>query len=108
MHTDAAVPVGSPPGTTIPEGFLDALVTGLASKHNAASPGAVEAGRGRAGFANGRTGSCYIVKPKMHGSAEVAHNVRLFGRVEDALGLKTGTDAHFLHFPFFLPCLFLS
>ncbi|RPH99921.1 MAG: malate synthase G, partial [Lysobacterales bacterium] len=69
-------------GREIPEGFLDGMVTVLCALHNL---------RGNTTMPNSRTGSIYIVKPKMHGPEEVAFTNVLFDRIEDALGLERHT-----------------
>ena len=69
-------------GNELPEGILDALCTSLAALHNL---------NGNSSRANSRTGSVYIVKPKMHGPEEVAFTSKLFARVEQVLGMARNT-----------------
>ncbi|MGK0722337.1 malate synthase G [Leucobacter sp. W1478] len=79
MRTDA---VRDRAGEEVFEGILDAIMTVLGSLHDL---------RGTSSGGNSRTGSIYIVKPKMHGPAEVAFAVELFERVERLYGLPSKT-----------------
>jgi malate synthase len=69
-------------GDQIPEGIMDTVMTSLLAKHSLLANGR---------FQNSSKGSVYIVKPKMHGSKEVAFANELFNRVEDLLGLDRYT-----------------
>jgi malate synthase len=69
-------------GREVPEGIIDAMVTSLIALHDI---------HGKHLLNNSNSGSIYIVKPKMHGSDEVAFADTLFSRVEDALALPKNT-----------------
>lgn len=69
-------------GNELPEGIMDALFTSLIAMHNL---------NGNTTRQNTRTGSVYIVKPKMHGPEEAAFADELFARTEDVLGLARNT-----------------
>jgi malate synthase len=71
-----------PDGSEIPEGIMDAVITSAIGAHDGA-------GLGR--YRNSRTGSIYIVKPKMHGPEECTFTNDLFDAVEDLLGLARHT-----------------
>ena len=69
-------------GKEIPEGIIDAMFTIAIGKHDLDQTGSVQ---------NSKTGSIYIVKPKMHGPEEVQFTCDLFSDVESAIGLEKNT-----------------
>jgi len=71
-------------GHEIPEGIMDAVITTAIALHDLKRTH-------QPGIKNSRTGSIYIVKPKLHGAAEVAFTAALFARVEKLLGLPDST-----------------
>ncbi|WP_085316183.1 malate synthase G [Derxia lacustris] len=77
LMTNPAILYGD--GKEIPEGVMDAVITTAIALHDIKRKG------------NSRTGSVYIVKPKMHGPKEVAFAVEIFDRVEQLLGLPKNT-----------------
>jgi malate synthase len=79
MYTDAVLDTDGKP---VPEGMLDAMVTALIALHDL---------RGTSAGRNSRTGSIYIVKPKLHGPVEVDFTVQVMEAVERCLGLERNT-----------------
>ncbi|MBT4644054.1 MAG: malate synthase G [Deltaproteobacteria bacterium] len=79
MYTDAVVTTDN---EKIPEGFLDVMISVLIAKHDLL---------GNSTVSNSRTGSIYLVKPKLHGPGEITATLELFARVEKALGLAPNT-----------------
>jgi malate synthase len=69
-------------GREVPEGIMDAMVTALIALRDVGPNGRRQ---------NSRTGSMYVVKPKMHGPEEVAFACEIFDRVEKALGMPANT-----------------
>jgi malate synthase len=69
-------------GNEVPEGIMDAMITGLIALYDIGPNGR---------RMNSREGSIYVVKPKMHGPEEVAFASEIFGRVEEALGMAPNT-----------------
>ncbi len=69
-------------GNEIPEGIMDGVMTSICAMHDLQGGGSLK---------NSRSGSVYIVKPKMHGPEEVGFTNELFSAIEDGLGLARNT-----------------
>jgi malate synthase len=69
-------------GNEVPEGIMDAAITALIALHDIGPNGRRK---------NSRTGSMYVVKPKMHGPEEVAFAVEIFDRTEELVGMAKNT-----------------
>lgn len=78
MDSDAVLDASGDP---VPEGILDGLVTTTAALHDLEAPAPL----------NSRSGSIYVVKPKLHGPEEVRFSCELFAAVERGLGLAENT-----------------
>ena len=79
MFTDAIL---DGDGREVPEGVLDAIIAAVAALHDL---------RGTNKARNSATGSVYIVRPKMHGSKEIALSREIFAHIEDLLALERNT-----------------
>jgi malate synthase len=79
LETDA---VTTASGEPIAETFLDCVITTLAAIHDL---------NGKSKFRNSRSGSIYIVKPKLHGPDEVELSVEMFALIEHSFGLPKNT-----------------
>lgn len=80
LMTNSAILYGD--DSEVPEGIMDGVITSLIGLYDL---------RVTEGLSNSRTGSIYIVKPKMHGPEEVAFTNDLFNRIEDLLGMQRHT-----------------
>ncbi len=69
-------------GNEVPEGMMDAVITGLIALYDVGPSGRHQ---------NSRAGSMYVVKPKMHGPEEVAFAADIFTRVEQLVGMRPNT-----------------
>lgn len=69
-------------GNEVPEGIMDAVITGVIALYDVGPSGRHQ---------NSRAGSMYVVKPKMHGPEEVAFAAEIFSRVEELVGMRPNT-----------------